>query len=85
MMKVAESLMHALKAYGAGEIFDIQGYLALPPDGRRVAMRIELANAAATRGRFQLIEVMIPGGAMSATLRRFIAGVKHLHSAKDAT
>ena len=43
-----------------------------------------LEHAVATRGRFQLIEAMLPRGAMSATLSRFVAGVKRLHAAKDA-
>jgi indolepyruvate decarboxylase len=57
-------------------------------DGQRVTTRAELAQAlayaAATRGRFQLIEAMIPRGVMSATLSRFVAGVKRLHAAKEA-
>jgi indolepyruvate decarboxylase len=51
-------------------------------DGHRVATRRELkaalAKAAATRGRFQLIEAMIPGGVLSETLGRFVAGVKRV-------
>jgi indolepyruvate decarboxylase len=38
----------------------------------------------APRGRFQLVEVMLPRGAMSATLSRFVAGVKRLSAAKAA-
>jgi indolepyruvate decarboxylase len=57
-------------------------------DGRRVATRAELAralqHAVATRGRFQLIEAMLPRGAMSATLSRFVVGLRRLHAAKDA-
>jgi len=49
-------------------------------DGVRVATRralIEaLAHAHATRGRFQLIEVMLPRGQTSDTLARFVAGFK---------
>ncbi len=49
-------------------------------DGVRVATRNQLAEALArahaTRGRFQLIEVMLPRGATSATLARFVAGFK---------
>ncbi|MFO1074081.1 MAG: indolepyruvate/phenylpyruvate decarboxylase [Geminicoccaceae bacterium] len=52
--------------------------------GRRVTTRAGLAQAlteaAATRGRFQLVEVMIPRGAMSATLRRFVDGVRRLQA-----
>ena len=57
-------------------------------DGRRVTTRAELAQAleraVATRGRFQLIEAMIPRGVLSATLSRFVAGVKRLQGPKDA-
>jgi indolepyruvate decarboxylase len=35
-----------------------------------------------TRGRFQLIEITIPRGVLSATLARFVAGVKRLNSVK---
>ena len=61
---------------------------AIGGEGRRVTTRAELAqsleHAIGTRGRFQLIEAMIPRGAMSATLSRFVAGVNRLHAAKDA-
>jgi indolepyruvate decarboxylase len=56
--------------------------------GRRVATRAELKAAldaaAGERGRFQLVEAMIPRGVLSATLARFVAGVKRLHSPGDA-
>lgn len=56
--------------------------------GRRVATRAELAaaleEAATDRGRFQLIEAMIPRGAMSATLSRFVGGVKRLSAPGDS-
>jgi indolepyruvate decarboxylase len=49
-------------------------------DGVRVRTRAELvsalARAYATRGRFQLIEVMLPRGQTSDTLARFVAGFK---------
>ncbi len=49
-------------------------------DGVRVATRRELADALArahaTRGRFQLIEAMLPRGETSDTLARFVAGFK---------
>ena len=49
-------------------------------DGVRVATRRELADALArahaTRGRFQLIEAMLPRGQTSDTLARFVAGFK---------
>ncbi len=55
-------------------------------DGMRVSTRAELKSALdramATRGRFQLIEVMIPRGVLSATLQRFVAGVKRLSQVK---
>lgn len=55
-------------------------------DGVRVFTRAELKaaldQAMATRGRFQLIEVMIPSGVLSTTLARFVAGVKRLNAAK---
>lgn len=61
---------------------------AMGGEGRRVSTRAELAtaldHATATRGRFQLVEVMIPRGRMSATLSRFVAGVKRLNAPKDA-
>jgi indolepyruvate decarboxylase len=54
-------------------------------DGVRVRTRRELrdalARAAKTRGRFQLIDVMIPPGILSPTLERFVGGVKKLSAA----
>ncbi len=54
-------------------------------DGVRVHTRAELKAALdaamATRGRFQLIEVMIPRGVLSETLSRFVNGVKRLNAA----
>jgi indolepyruvate decarboxylase len=54
-------------------------------DGVRVRTRRELrdalARAANTRGRFQLIDVMIPPGVLSPTLERFVGGVKKLTAA----
>ena len=51
-------------------------------DGVRVRTRGELKaaldRAIATRGRFQLVEAMIPRGVLSKTLERFVAGVKRL-------
>lgn len=56
-------------------------------DGVRVHTRAQLKQALdramATRGRFQLIEVMIPRGVLSETLSRFVAGVKRLNAAKS--
>ena len=57
-------------------------------DGVRVHTRAELKTALdaamATRGRFQLIEVMIPRGVLSETLSRFVNGVKRLNAVKQA-
>lgn len=51
-------------------------------DGVRVSTRAELKTAleraVATRGKFQLIEAMVPRGVLSDTLSRFVAGVKRL-------
>jgi indolepyruvate decarboxylase len=51
-------------------------------DGHRVQTRRELVQAlrvaAATRGRFQLIDVRLAPGAISETLQRFVSGVKRL-------
>jgi len=53
-------------------------------DGVRVHTRRELQaalrRARSVRGRFQLIEAMIPRGVLSTTLQRFVAGVKRLSS-----
>ncbi|MCX8102271.1 MAG: indolepyruvate/phenylpyruvate decarboxylase [Geminicoccaceae bacterium] len=58
---------------------------ALGGEGRRVATRAELAAALAAaverRGRFQLVEAVIPRGAISETLRRFVEGVQSLRRA----
>lgn len=57
-------------------------------DGVRVSTRRELqaalAKAQALRGRFQLIEVMIPRGVLSQTLQRFVAGVRRINAAPAA-
>ncbi|MBT0962444.1 indolepyruvate/phenylpyruvate decarboxylase [Denitromonas iodatirespirans] len=63
--------------------WDFAGMAAgLGGDGVRVDTRAELAaaleQAVATRGRFQLIDVTIPRGELSPTLKRFVAGVKRL-------
>ena len=51
-------------------------------DGMRARTRAELADAlaraVATRGRFQLIEAMIPPGELSATLKRYVAAVRRM-------
>ncbi len=55
---------------------------ALGGEGVRVQTRRELrdalARALARRGRFQLVEVMMPRGAISTRLQRFVAGVSRL-------
>lgn len=55
---------------------------SLGGDGMRVQTRAELKSALekaiACRGRFQLVEAMIPRGVLSDTLARFVAGVKRL-------
>jgi len=52
-------------------------------EGVRVSTRRELAlaldRAANTRGRFQLIEVMLEKGDVSTTLARFVEGLKRRH------
>jgi indolepyruvate decarboxylase len=56
-------------------------------DGMRVGTRRELAaalaTAAARRGRFQLIEAMIPAGSVSPTLAGFVAALKRRSSARN--
>jgi indolepyruvate decarboxylase len=51
-------------------------------DGVRVRTRAELKaalnRAFARRGRFQLIDALIPRGVLSSTLQRFLAGLKRL-------
>ncbi len=59
---------------------------AIGGDGIRVATRRELAQAleraATMRGRFQLVEAMIPPGATSTTLSRFVAGMSRQQSVR---
>ena len=59
---------------------------ALGGDGVRVHTRRELKAALdaalAARGRFRLIEAMIPRGVLSDTLARFVAGVKRITAGK---
>ena len=51
-------------------------------DGYRVETRAELqsalAKAAATRGKFQLVEIMLARGAISPTLQNFVRGLKRM-------
>ena len=58
-------------------------------DGVRATTRAGLADAldhaVATRGRFQLIEAMIAPGELSATLKRYVAGVRRVSAEKGAS
>lgn len=47
----------------------------------RAQLKLALDRAAATRGRFQLVEIMIPRGVLSQTLQRYVAGVRRLNTA----
>ena len=75
-----ESRFNALDEWGFADMA-----AGLGGDGVRVRTRAELKTALdqaqATRGRFQLIEIMIPQGVLSQTLQRFVAGVKRLTAA----
>ena len=48
----------------------------------RAELKAALDKAITTRGRFQLIEVMIPRGVLSESLSRFVNAVKRLNAAK---
>ncbi|MDO8249815.1 MAG: indolepyruvate/phenylpyruvate decarboxylase [Rhodoferax sp.] len=76
-----ESTFNDLGHWGFAEMAS-----GLGGDGIRVGTRAELKaaldKAMVTRGRFQLIEVTIPRGVLSATLVRFVAGVKRLNAVK---
>ena len=66
-------------SFNALEEWDFASMAAgLGGDGVRVRTRAELKaaldRAVRTRGRFQLIEVMIPRGVLSDTLSRFVGG-----------
>jgi len=54
-------------------------------DGYRVRTRRELQQALqtahATRGRFQLVEIMLARGSLSPTLSRFVAGMERMRAA----
>jgi indolepyruvate decarboxylase len=45
----------------------------------RAELKTALDHAYATRGQFQLIEIMIPRGVLSQALQRFVSGVKRLN------
>jgi indolepyruvate decarboxylase len=57
--------------------------------GERVTTRRELKDAleraVERRGRFSLIEVMLPRGAVSTTLERFVSGFKAARAAAPST
>lgn len=76
-----ESTFNDLGHWGFAEMAS-----GLGGDGIRVGTRAELKaaldRAMVTRGRFQLIEVTIPRGVLSATLVRFVAGVKRINAVK---
>jgi len=48
----------------------------------RAELKAALDDAFAARGQFRLIEITLPRGVLSATLQRFVAGVKRLSGAK---
>lgn len=77
-----ESRFNALDEWGFADMA-----AGLGGDGVRVRTRTELKaaldRAQATRGRFQLIEIMIPQGVLSQTLQRFVAGVKRLTASES--
>ncbi|MFO1325572.1 MAG: indolepyruvate/phenylpyruvate decarboxylase [Burkholderiales bacterium] len=56
-------------------------------DGVRVRTRRELRDAlrraVAVRGRFQLIDAVIPAGELSSTMQRFVAGARRSSSGKS--
>jgi indolepyruvate decarboxylase len=80
-----------LRAFAPGAPFtDLSDWhfadMAAPMGGQgyrvqtRRELRDALATAIATRGKFQLIEAMIPRGVQSTTLARFVNGVRRLQS-----
>jgi indolepyruvate decarboxylase len=72
-----ESRFNDLDEWRFAELADVLG-----GEGHRVTTRAALTQAldvaAATRGRFQLVEAMIPRGVLSPTLSRFVEGQKRL-------
>jgi indolepyruvate decarboxylase len=82
-----------LKAFQPGSKFNELGEwrfaelaAGLGGEGVRVTTRRELQqalrHAVATRGRFQLINAIIPPGILSSTMQRFVNGVKRSSSGK---
>jgi indolepyruvate decarboxylase len=77
-------MLRAFQPESAFNDLDDWHFAAIAPSlggiGERVTTRRELAaaleRAVASRGRFSLIEVMLPRGTISDTLSRFVAGFK---------
>jgi indolepyruvate decarboxylase len=78
-----ESRFNDLDDWGFARLAD-----ALGGRGTRVTTRAELAGALtaaySSRGRFQLIEAILPRGTTSDTLARFVNGVKTARSHAEA-
>ncbi len=78
-----ESRFNDLDDWRFAELADILG-----GQGQRVRTRAELKSALehawSTRGRFQLIEIMLRRGVMSRTLTRFASGFKTKRDAAEA-
>ncbi len=81
-------MLHTFQPESKFTDLDEWGFAAMAPSmggaGVRVHTRAELKaaldHAFATRGQFQLIEIMIPRGVLSQALQRFVAGVKRLNT-----
>ena len=81
-------MLHTFQPESKFTDLDEWGFAAMAPSmggaGVRVHTRAELKaaldQAYATRGKFQLIEIMIPRGVLSQALQRFVAGVKRLNT-----
>lgn len=81
-------MLHTFQPESKFTDLDEWGFAAMAPSmggaGVRVHTRAELKaaldHAYATRGQFQLIEIMIPRGVLSQALQRFVAGVKRLNT-----
>ncbi|MES2951890.1 MAG: indolepyruvate/phenylpyruvate decarboxylase [Pseudomonadota bacterium] len=83
-------MLHTFQPESKFTDLDEWGFAAMAPSmggaGVRVHTRADLKaaldHAIATRGQFQLIEIMIPRGVLSQSLQRFVAGVKRLNAQK---
>ncbi len=77
-------MLRAFQPESAFNDLDDWNFAAIAPSlggyGERVRTRAELAaaleRAAARRGVFSIVEVMLPRGVTSKTLARFVAGFK---------